>query len=185
MKTQKNKFLDLNKIKVNKLTFDKPGNYTVFFRNLSGDLSFFIEEEKVNLDIYGVYEGKNSDNFQLKTKQYHIGPHSKSNLLIKGVFSDRSKFFYQGLIRIEKTAQGSHAYQKNQNLILSDQSFVDSKPELEILANDVFCTHGVTTGRLNKEQIYYLQTRGLKKTEAEKLLVDGFLNQILCLIPRK
>ena len=83
------------------------------------------------------------------------------------------------MIGLEKSAQKSHAYLKNQNLIMSDKSFVDSRPFLEILANDVFCTHGSTTGRLNEEQIYYLQTRNLEKKQAEDLLIKGFISEIL------
>ena len=114
----------------------------------------------------------------METIQRHIAPESTSNLLIKGVFYDESKFIYQGLIRIEKEAQKSHAYQKNQNIIMSDKCFIDSRPFLEILANDVFCTHGSTTGKLNQKQIYYLQTRMLDKSAAEKLIIDGFIREI-------
>src|SRR3990167_1751845 len=94
------------------------------------------------------------------------------------VFYDESKFIYQGLIRIEKEAQKSKAYQKNQNLMMSDKCFVDSRPFLEILANDVYCTHGSTTGKLNQNEIYYLMTRSLDKNSAKKLLVDGFIQEI-------
>src|SRR3989338_1146295 len=103
----------------------------------------------------------------------------KENLFIRGVFFDESKFLYQGLIRIEKNAQKSHAYQKNQNLIMSKNCFVDSRPFLEILANDVFCTHGSTTGGLNEEQLYFLQSRGLEKAQAAELLVLGFVDDLL------
>jgi len=179
------KIINLNREKKQRLVFTKPGDYLVFFKNLSGEYIFELKEKEIHLDIYGLYIGRLSDSFQLKTKQHHLAPKTTSNLFIKGVFRDRSKFCYQGLIRIEKTGQGAHAYQKNQNLVLSEEVFVDSKPELEILANDVFCTHGATTGRLNPDELYYLETRGLEKKKAEKLLIDGFINQLLCLIPTK
>lgn len=161
-----------------RLSFDRPGDYQVIFKNLSGEFYFDILSSRVNLEIYGLYIGKKNDQFQVKTFQIHQVGQSTSNLLIKGVFFDQAKFFYQGLIRIDKDAQKSHAYQKNQNLILSDKAFVSSEPKLEILANDVFCTHGSTTGQLNKEQIYYLQTRGLSKKQAENLLIKGFIQEI-------
>lgn len=171
-------FLNLNKEKKDKIIIKKSGKYIVFFQNLSGKFSFELKEKGINLQIFGLFIGKNKDRFEIETIQHHVAPNSTSNLLIKGIFYDESKFIYQGLIRIEKQAQKSHAYQKNQNLILSDGCFVDSRPFLEILANDVFCTHGSTTGKLNQNQIYYLQTRTLDKKSAEKLLVGGFIQEI-------
>ena len=171
-------FINLNKTKTKKLNFTKSGKYIVFFQNLSGKFSFELKEKGIDLQILGLFIGKNKDRFQVETIQHHVAPNSVSNLLIKGVFYDESKFIYQGLIRIEKAAQKTHAYQKNQNLIMSDSCFVDSRPFLEILANDVFCTHGSTTGKLNQDQIYYLLTRNLTKKTAEKLLIDGFIQEI-------
>lgn len=173
------KFIDLNKTKQTKLTFNEPGNYTVFFQNLSGEFDFRIKASGVNLDILGLFVGKKSDNFELKTNQYHIYPNSTSNLLIKGVFDDQSKFIYQGLIKIEKSGQKSHAYQKNKNLILSSDVYVDSRPFLEILANDVFCTHGSTTGKINEESLFYLKSRGLNQELAEQLYISGFIQEII------
>lgn len=178
MAKQNSKLINLNKEKIDKLNFKESGNYVVFFHNLSGKFTFEINAEQVNLDIFGLFIGKESDQFKIETIQHHKAASSTSNLLIKGVFAGSSKFIYQGLIRLEKSAQKSHAYQKNQNVILSDKCFVDSRPFLEILANDVFCTHGSTTGRLNRDEIYYLKTRGLNQSEANKLLIDGFVNDI-------
>jgi len=172
-------FINLNKTKQTKLIFNKSGNYTVFFYNLSGEFDFQIKASGVNLDILGLFVGKKSDQFELKTNQYHIAPNSISNLLIKGVFDDQSKFVYQGLIKIEKSGQKSHAYQKNKNLILSEKVYVDSRPFLEILANDVFCTHGSTTGKINEESLFYLKSRGLDQKTAEKLYVSGFIQEII------
>lgn len=171
-------FIDLNQTKQSKLIFDKPGDYVVFFHNISGEFDFNIEASGVNLDILGLFVGKESDNFKLKTNQYHIAPGSTSNLLIKGVFDGQAKFIYQGLIKIEKTGQKSHAYQKNKNLILGDKVFVDSRPFLEILANDVFCTHGSTTGKIDQESLFYLKSRGLDDKTAEQLYVSGFIKEI-------
>ena len=172
------KLINLNKEKKETLIFNKPGDYVVFFENLSGEFSFRIEAENVNLEIYGLYVGKGNDQFTIKTIQHHIAPNSSSNLLVKGIFFDQAKFFYRGLVRIEKGAQKSHAYQKNQNLVLSSNVDIDSKPDLEILANDVFCTHGSTTGYLNEEQIFYLKSRGLKESKAKNLLIEGFVGEI-------
>jgi len=173
------KFINLNQTKQTKLIFDKPGDYTVFFHNLSGEFDFKINAKEVNLEILGLYIGKESEKFELKTNQYHVAPNSTSNLLIKGVFLNQSKFIYQGLIKIEKTGQKSHAYQKNKNLILGKKVFVDSRPFLEILADDVFCTHGSTTGKIDEESIFYLKSRGLDQKKAEELYISGFIQEII------
>lgn len=178
-------FIDLKKEKKEKLIFNKPGEYIVFMHNISGDFTFEINARDVELYVYGLYVGKTRDDFSVHTIQRHNAPSSTSNLFIKGVFYDYSKFHYQGLIRIEKDAQKSHAYQKNQNIMASPYAFIESKPYLEILANDVFCTHGSTTGRLNKEQLFYAKTRGLEEEKAQELLIDGFVNEIVYKIREK
>jgi len=172
------KFIDLNKEKKEHLVFDKKGRYVVFFHNISGKFTFDIRTSGVEVFIYGLFTGKNADDFHVETVQHHSAPGSLSDLLIKGVFHDNSRFVYQGLIRLEKGAQQSHAYQKNQNLIISPHVFVDSRPFLEILANDVFCTHGSTTGKLNTDMITYLTTRGITKSQATDLLIEGFTQEI-------
>lgn len=160
------------------LKFSKSGRYVVFLSNFSGEVRIEIEELGIEVFIFGVYVGKDKDNFSLSTVQHHKVGETVSDLLVKGVFTDESQFFYQGLIRIEKGAQKSHAYQKNQNLMLSSKAFVESRPFLEILANDVFCTHGSTTGRLDREQILYLKMRGINEDKAKLLLVEGFLKEV-------
>ncbi len=173
------KFINIHKKGDNHIICDKKGQtYVVFFHNISGKLTFEIIETGIELYIYGLFIGKKADEFHIETIQQHKAPGSLSDLLIKGVFDDQSKFVYQGLIRLEKEAQQSHAYQKNQNLIMSPQVFVDSRPFLEILANDVFCTHGSTTGKLNKDQLFYARSRGLTSGEAQGMLIDGFIQEM-------
>lgn len=178
-------FIDLAKTNKKTISFDKPGEYIVFMNNISGTFTFDIRARDVSLSIYGLYIGRNQDNFTVNTIQKHVAPSSISNLFFKGVFYDYSKFHYQGLIRIEKKAQKSHAYQKNQNIMLSPYAFVESKPYLEILANDVYCTHGSTTGKLNKDQLFYVKTRGMNEEGAQKLLIEGFVNEIVNKIQEK
>lgn len=174
----KSTFIHIKQDSQKKLMFSKHGEYIIFFHNVSGDLVFDIRSKEVNLNIFGLYTGRGKDTFKINTTQLHTTPSSSSNLLIKGVFDDESIFSYQGLIRIEKKANASHAYQKNQNILLSPKVFVSSKPDLEILANDVFCTHGSTTGRLNNEEQLYLQSRRIEKKEAQKTLITGFVQDI-------
>lgn len=178
-------FINLNTNPKEKLVFNKPGEYVVFMHNLSGSVTVELAAPKVEVDIFGLFTGKNTDQFVIQTTQHHTAPGSMSNLLIKGVFDDESKFNYQGLIRIEKSAQQSHAYQKNQNIILSSKTYVESKPFLEILANDVFCTHGSTTGKLSEEELFYINSRGLDTSEAKALLIEGFIDELYEKIKQK
>lgn len=172
-------FIHITKPPANPIKFNKKGLFVVFFHNISGEYRFEIEISGVKLYILGLFIGKSSEEYKIETIQHHKAPDSYSDLFIKGVFDDQSKFYYQGLIRIEADGQQSHAYQKNQNLILSKRAFIESNPFLEILANDVFCTHGSTTGKLNKEEIFYAKSRGLNQNQAEKLLIEGFANEVI------
>lgn len=159
-------------------SFEREGKYMVFLDNVSGMYTFEIMASGVHLDIVGLYTGHGEAQFFLHTTQHHQAPNSTSNLLIKSVLRDMSQLLYHGLIRIEANCNGSHAYQKNQNLVLSDKAIVKSEPDLEILSNEVFCTHGSTTGKPNSEQLYYLQTRGLSAKNALDLYVEGFLHEV-------
>ncbi|NTU47204.1 SufD family Fe-S cluster assembly protein [Candidatus Roizmanbacteria bacterium] len=172
-------YIHLNETKNGNLIFDTPGEYVVYFHNYSGKITCRITAPEVSVELIGLYEGNATNAFHVETIQHHCAPNSSSNLLIKGVFEDASTFHYHGLIRIEKEAQKSRAYQKNQNLVLSPKVFVESKPDLEILANDVFCTHGSSTGRLNESQVRYIESRGIPETEAKNLMIEGFKEEIL------
>jgi len=158
--------------------FEREGKYVVFLDNVSGVFSFEIAASGVELDIFGIYTGDKRARNNLHTIQHHKAPNSTSNLLIKSVLCDEAHFNYHGLIRIDANCNGSHAYQKNQNLILSSKAVVKSEPDLEILSNEVFCTHGSTTGKPNDEQMYYLQTRGLPLKKAQEVYVRGFLDEV-------
>ncbi|OGG21213.1 hypothetical protein A3D03_04825 [Candidatus Gottesmanbacteria bacterium RIFCSPHIGHO2_02_FULL_40_13] len=148
-----------------------------------GDVKIIINGKKTEVQILGIIIGQGKQKINLYTLQDHLKPESKSDLLIKSVLFDEAKFYYQGLIKIEKDAQKSNAYQKNQNILMSPKSWADSRPTLEILANDVRCTHGATVGKIDQEQIYYLTSRGLSEKIAQKMLLEGFLNEIILRIP--
>jgi Fe-S cluster assembly protein SufD len=172
------KFIDIAKNTQSVYEVNESGKHIFFAHNISGNITVDIKVSDAHVLIYGLFVGRNKDTFTLHTTQHHMAPNSTSDLLIKGVFFDDSRFVYEGLIRLEKEGQKSHAYQKNQNLILSKNVFIDSRPFLEILANDVFCTHGSTTGRLNAEQLLYLQNRGIPLVKAQEVLTNGFINDL-------
>jgi Fe-S cluster assembly protein SufD len=112
------------------------------------------------------------------TRQDHIAPNTTSDLLYKAGLKDRSRIVWKGMIRVEKDAQRTDAYQKNDNLVLSEAARADSIPGLEIEANDVRCTHGATAGRVDEEMIFYAQARGISRETAIRLIVEGFFANV-------
>ncbi len=112
------------------------------------------------------------------TRQDHAAPHTRSDLLYKAGLKDRSRIVWKGMIRVEKDAQKTDAYQKDDNLILSEDARADSIPGLEIEANDVRCTHGATAGRVDEEMIFYAQARGVRRETAIRLIVEGFFANV-------
>ncbi len=171
-------YLYINSNCEKKIRITRPEKYMIMLENVSGKLEVQIESEHAEVDILGIYDGRNTNAYELSTVQRHIAPGSRSNLWIKGVFDDYSRFIYNGLIQIEQGAHQSHAFQKNQNLILSDEVSVVSKPDLEILADDVYCTHASTSGSLRESDLFYYYTRGLNTADATKSILSGFLNEI-------
>ena len=117
--------------------------------------------------------------FDQRTLQIHQAPNTSSNLLYKNALLGHAKTIFSGLIVVDPDAQKTDAYQSNRNLMLSDDAEADSLPGLEIQANDVRCTHGATTARINAEQEFYLQSRGIGRAQADELLVFGFFEEIL------
>jgi Fe-S cluster assembly protein SufD len=112
------------------------------------------------------------------TRQDHAAHHTNSDLLYKGGLKDRSRVVWKGMIRVEKDAQRTDAYQKNDNLVLSGSARADSIPGLEIEANDVRCTHGATAGRVDEDMIFYAAARGIPRETAVRLIVEGFFADV-------
>ena len=133
--------------------------------------------------VHGFMFGDERQHFHLHTLQRHLQPNCTSDLLIKGCLKDKARSVYQGLIQVAKDAQRTDAYQANRNLLLSDQARADSIPGLEILANDVRCTHGATLGYIDPEHLYYLMARGLPPLDAQRLIVEAFFEPVLDRIP--
>lgn len=144
----------------------------------SGEYIIKLVGEGASVQILGILVGKNNDDFTIKTFQHHLAPNTRSDLLIKTVLFDKTHLNYDGLIRIEKEAQSSDAFQRNENLLMDKNVTAQSKPELEIEANSVRCTHAVTVGKIDEEQLFYLQTRGLNRQKAEEILIDGFVSSV-------
>ena len=131
----------------------------------------------------GFYFTDGDQHLDHDTQQNHLAPHTTSDLLFKGALKGKSRSVWQGMIYVAPGAQKTDGYQANRNLVLSDGARADSIPGLEILADDVRCTHGATVGKLEMEPLFYLKSRGIPQAEAEKLVVEGFFDPIFQRIP--
>ena len=132
-----------------------------------------------NININSIYIADGNRHIDFHTLQEHIASDCRSNLLSKGILRDASRSVNYGMIEVHERAQRTDAYQKNRNLILSPKARADSIPNLEIRANDVKCSHGASTGQISGEELFYLMTRGISTENSERLLVDGFLLDVL------
>ena len=131
----------------------------------------------------GFYFTDGDQHLDHDTQQNHLAPNTTSDLLFKGALKDRSRSVWQGMIYVAPGAQKTDGYQANRNLTLSSKARADSIPGLEILADDVRCTHGATVGKIDPELVFYLSSRGIPKKEAEMLVVEGFFEPIMQRIP--
>ena len=136
-------------------------------------------DEKSECNIQSASFLDDNEHQEIKTRVNHFYPNCRSYQKVKNVLNSASKGVYQGKIFVKDVAQKTDAYQLSKAILLSEKSEFNSKPELEIYADDVKCSHGSTSGSLDKDSIYYLMTRGLSKKESTNLLVNGFLNEIL------
>ncbi|MBV8066135.1 MAG: Fe-S cluster assembly protein SufD [Actinobacteria bacterium] len=129
--------------------------------------------------VTGAYFADGDQHLDYDTFQEHIAPDCESDFAFKGALRDHATAVWRGMIRVEKDAQKTNAYQECRNLMLSPTTHAVPIPGLEILANDVRCTHGATVGRVDREQLFYLMARGLPRYEAERLIVRGFFQEVL------
>ena len=135
--------------------------------------------EGARSDLLAVAVATSEQEFDARTLQDHISPHSASDLLYKNALDDKARCTFGGLIRVEPHAHFTDAYQKVRNLLLSDDSEANSMPGLEILADNVRCTHGATSGQINEDEMFYLHSRGIPTKIAQRLIVAGFLNEVI------
>ena len=134
-------------------------------------------------NIYGLLFGTGRQHFDNHTLHRHTSGQTRSNIDFKVVLRDRALSAYTGLIRIENRAKGCEAYQENRNLLLNQGARAETIPELEILNEDVTCTHGATIGPIDPDMVFYLKSRGLTKPEAVQMIVSGFVSNTLKMVP--
>ena len=143
------------------------------------EVTTFLDGEGAATSNYGAFFGGKSQQFDLVAKSIHNAPRTVSDILTKGALTGSAKCLYRGLVRIESNAFGSNGYQKEDTLLLSSDASADSIPNLEIENNDVRCTHGASIGRIDREKLFYMQSRGLNEGLATREYVKGFFEPML------
>ncbi len=136
-----------------------------------------------NGDLLAAYFGDGDQTLDFRTFQHHDAPDTTSNLLFKGAVGGRSRSVYTGLIRVDKQARGTSAFQTNRNIKLSDDAWAESVPNREIETNDVRCSHASTVGPVDPEQRFYLESRGVPPRDADRLIVAGFFDEVVRQLP--
>jgi Fe-S cluster assembly protein SufD len=154
-------------------TFSLGGNLT---RN---NLNFYHAEERIESTLKGVTIIGNNQHVDHCTLVHHAQPNCESHQDYKGIFADRSTGVFNGKIIVDKIAQKTDAFQQNNNILIDDKASINSKPQLEIFADDVKCSHGCTIGQLDEEALFYLRSRGIPAKEARALLMYAFANNVL------
>jgi len=167
---------------------EKDGNLDWIFGAIGSHLTKNFSEidlagEGATGRMSGFYFTDGVQHLDHDTQQNHLAPHTTSDLLFKGALKERSRSVWQGMIYVAPGAQKTDGYQANRNLVLSSKARADSIPGLEILADDVRCTHGATVGKIDADQVFYLRSRGIPYAEAERLIVEGFFDPIMQRIP--
>lgn len=143
------------------------------------EINALLDGEGADCLLRGLYVAGGTQHVDNRTAIEHARPHGTSRELYKGVLSGRSRAVFNGKIVVREEAQKTDAQQSNKNLMLSRDAEIDSKPQLEILADDVRCSHGTTIGQLEEDELFYLRSRGLNETLARELLVHGFAGEVL------
>ena len=147
------------------------------------DLDVRLVGEGAEANIYGTYVCGSDEKVKIAVDMHHEVPHCNSRQLFKGIAGGKSRVDFYGKIIVAQDAQKTEAYQENHNILLSDDARVDTKPQLEIYADDVKCSHGATIGRLNEEEQFYMRSRGITLEDARVLQMISFLAPVLEAIP--
>lgn len=179
MKISKNKIINVNKVEDEKIVLKEPGKYYFIMFNYSGILEVVVDSPNVDVNIFGLYRGEKTNSNKIKTVQDHRCSSSKSHVLIKGIFKDKTSFSHTGLIKIDKDLKDIETSQKNVSIVQSSSCHVRSFPFLEIKSNDVKCSHSSTIGETDKDQLLYLKSRGLNYQKSLELIHKGFFFSIL------
>ena len=147
------------------------------------DITATREQDGGDVSLQGVYVARDTRHVDIHTDVTHRGRHSRSLQTYRGVLDDRARGVFDGMIRVAQNAQKTDARQSTRNLLLSSNAIVHAQPRLEIYADDVQCAHGATIGELEPEALFYLQSRGIGREEARRLLIQAFLDNVIEAMP--
>jgi Fe-S cluster assembly protein SufD len=147
------------------------------------DLGVNLIGDGASSEAVGLYFGEGSQTLDYRVVVDHFGKRTSSDVFLKGAVEDDAQSVFTGLLRIEKEAQRTSTFETNRNLVLSENAKAQSVPNLEILCDDVMCGHASSVGPLEEEPLYYLQSRGLSRSRAERLLVRGFFQEVIDRLP--
>lgn len=165
--------------KVNLTIINRGSSYT------RQEITAFMRGAGANVRLCSLSFAKDNMEIDQRTWQIHEAPGAKSDLLFKNVLAGRARTIFSGMIKVAPGAQKTDAYQKNQNLLLSEAAEANSLPGLEIEADDVRCSHGAACGSLNAEELFYLRSRGIPEAQAKQMLVGGFCEEIFGGVPEE
>ena len=146
---------------------------------IRNNLNIDVDGEGCEANMYGLYLTKGKTHVDNQTEVDHIKPNSYSNELYKGIMDENSKGVFNGKIYVRREAQKTNAFQSNNNVLLSDTATVNTKPQLEIWADDVKCSHGCTIGQLDEEAVFYLRSRGIEEDSARAMILRAFAREVL------
>jgi Fe-S cluster assembly protein SufD len=154
-------------------------NFTLSGSLVRNNLTIVLDDEFIESHLNGLYLTKGNQVVDNHTLVDHRKPNCNSNELYKGIIDDKSAATFNGKIYVRKDAQKTNAFQSNKNILLSDDGTINTKPQLEIYADDVKCSHGTSTGKLDEDQVFYLRARGLSESSAKKLLMHAFASEVV------
>jgi Fe-S cluster assembly protein SufD len=157
----------------------KSYTFTLEGKIIRNNLNYSLEGEHCEAHMYGLYVLHNDTHVDNHTAVDHKVPNCYSNEIYKGILDDTSKGVFNGKIFVRPDAQKTNAFQSNKNILLTDTASINTKPQLEIWADDVSCSHGCTTGQLDEEQLFYLRSRGISKSSARAMLLHAFVNDVI------
>jgi len=165
-------------------TQDRDSTYSSYVLDLGGktvrnNLSSHLQSSGTNTNLYGVYLAKGNQHIDNQSFIDHAHPHCESNELYKGIIDDKGRGVFNGKVNVRQDAQKTNAFQQNSSLVLSNTAIMDTKPQLEIFADDVKCSHGATIGQMDETSIYYLRTRGMNLEQARSMLQFAFVAEVL------
>jgi len=173
-----------NLVNTTEVTCQRDSNFTTNTFQLSGkllrnNLTIGLKDQNIETNLNGFYMLNETELFDNHTLVDHFEPNCQSNEIYRGILSGKSTGVFNGKVFVHRNAQKTNGYQQNNNILLSDNATMNSKPELEIYADDVKCSHGSTTGQLDEEAVFYMRARGLDEFGATALLLTAFASDVL------